>query len=116
MECLITQQTQQAAKPFYVICNLIDGSHDLDLKAVFKITSEMSDKLASMLYSTLDKEYNCQRLVDIERAYEAIVDVFEGERVGMGSCICDTIEAQLKQGRDMIYNDLRNLALYNRKE
>lgn len=111
MSEITLHNTQQAAFPFFAIHNHINGSHDQDLRDVFKHTSELCCQLARMLYGMPRGEYTCQQRAATECLFDTICDVFEGERYGMGSCICEMIEQKLNEGRQLIYDELRKVVV-----
>lgn len=114
-ECkgFIDQVTHDTSLSFFAINNVICSGHQQDVTNALTQTAHLCRKLADKLRNTTDIEYHVSDFGDDCQLLQAINDVFEGERYGLGYNICDQIEHHLEVGRNKIYNQLREIATRN---
>ena len=110
MSSLVIYKTQQASLPFYAINNLIRGNHHIDVTNALLQTAILSRSLGDQLHRMTDNDYHVADYGDHLYQFNALKDIFEGERYGLGYEICEQIEALLEKGYQAITQDLYNIA------
>ena len=110
---MINQITHETSLPFYAINNIIRSGHCVDVTNALLQTAILSRRLADKLRNSTDKTYCVNDFGDDCQLVQAIADVFEGERYGLGYDICEQIESYLETGRSYIHNQLRDLSTQN---
>ena len=109
----ITETTHKSSLPFYAIANLIYGGHHIDVTNALMHTGSISRQLGDMLRGMTDNQYSVGCHGDCRNMVQAIADVFEGERYGLGYDICEQIENLLNQGQAMVEKQLYQIAKQN---
>ena len=112
-DSFITQNTHQASLPLYAINNLICGGHHIDVTNALLHTAELSLALGNKLRTCDDNDYQVNDFGDDRHAIQAIRDVFEGERYGIGYEVCEQIERYIEEASGMIDNCLGKIATQN---